>query len=162
MTKERACLLSPFSTRPQSKSAPGDNCIYYLPIPASSLKLTKERACLLSPFSTSPRPRPAPIRAPTCRTEGTGFNFHASNQKILNDLWRTWLSQDSTIWLLPPTPFSKLDQRYTRKLIKRSNLLMGEGGGRRWGRSQIIGWRESLVLYKSFNTLCIEHYVKSA
>ncbi len=30
-----------------------------------------------------------------------------------------------------------------------------DGKGRGWGRSHIIGGRESLVLYKSFHTLCI-------
>ncbi len=34
----------------------------------------------------------------------------------------------------------------------------GRGGGRRWARSQIIQPRESLVLYKSFNTLCYKLY----
>jgi hypothetical protein len=47
--------------------------------------------------------------------------------------------------LLPPA--SKLDQRHTRRLRKRDNMLTGERG---WRRSKIIRRRESLVLYKSF------------
>jgi hypothetical protein len=58
------------------------------------------------------------------------------------------------IWLLPtPLPLfsiSKLDRRH-RKTKKRDSLLNGEGE-REWGRS-LIYRRESLVLYKSFNTL---------
>ncbi len=45
---------------------------------------------------------------------------------------------------------SKLDRRHTGSLRKRDNLLTREGEG----GSQIIRWRASLVLYKSFNTLC--------
>ncbi len=40
---------------------------------------------------------------------------------------------------------------HTGRLRKRDNLLTGEGGTV-WGRSQVIRRRESLVLYKSFNT----------
>jgi hypothetical protein len=47
-----------------------------------------------------------------------------------------------------------LDRRHTRKLRKRDNLLTGDVG-EGWGvRNQIIRQRESLVLHKSFNTLC--------
>jgi hypothetical protein len=49
----------------------------------------------------------------------------------------------------PPSPtshVSNLDRRHTGRLRKRGNLLMGGG------RSQIIWRRESLDLYKSFNT----------
>jgi hypothetical protein len=49
----------------------------------------------------------------------------------------------SSATLLSP-PVSKLDRQNTGRLRKRD-------GGR--GRSQIIRQRESLVLYKSFNTL---------
>ncbi len=41
---------------------------------------------------------------------------------------------------------------YTGRLRKSDNFLTGDGG-RVWGRSQIIRRRESLVSYKSFNTL---------
>jgi hypothetical protein len=47
----------------------------------------------------------------------------------------------------PPPPVRKLDRRYTGRLRKRGNLLTGEVG--------IIRRPERLVLYKSFNTLCI-------
>jgi hypothetical protein len=46
----------------------------------------------------------------------------------------------------PSTSISKLDRRHTGRLRKGDNL-------RGWGRRQIIRRRESLVLYKSFNTL---------
>ncbi len=49
-------------------------------------------------------------------------------------------------------PISNLDRRHTGRLRKRDNLLKGEGG-RGWARSRIIRPQESLVLYKSFNTL---------
>ncbi len=68
-------------------------------------------------------------------------------QRGLNDLQRTRLSRRHMIWLLPhplPSPVSKLDRRHTGRLRKRDNLLTEEGGRR----------RESLVFYKSFNTLC--------
>ncbi len=62
------------------------------------------------------------------------------------------------IWLLPqPLPslssVSKLDGQHTGKLRKRDNLLKGEGEEVK-GRSQIKRRKETLVLYKSFNTLC--------
>ncbi len=44
-------------------------------------------------------------------------------------------------------------QLHTGRLRKIGNLLTGGKGGRGWGRTQIIGWRERLVFYKSFNTL---------
>jgi hypothetical protein len=50
--------------------------------------------------------------------------------------------------LPPPPPVSKHGRQHTGRLRKRDNLLSGKGG-----RSQIIQRRESLVLYKSFNTL---------
>jgi hypothetical protein len=57
----------------------------------------------------------------------------------------------------PPPHGNRLDRRHRGRLRKRKNLLKmerrGDGGGRVWGRSQIIGLRESLALYKSFNAL---------
>jgi hypothetical protein len=51
---------------------------------------------------------------------------------------------------LPPFPVSKLDRRQTGRLRKRDKLLSGEGvGGKGWDQ-------ETLVLDKSFNTLCPE------
>ncbi len=62
----------------------------------------------------------------------------------------------------PPPPFpaplalppSLFDRRHTGRLRKRDNLLTA--GWRCWGRSQIIGRAESLVLDKSFNTLWLD------
>jgi hypothetical protein len=51
------------------------------------------------------------------------------------------------IWL-HPLPFSR------RKTEKERQLAHERDVG--WGRSQIIGRRESRILYKSFNTLCGE------
>ncbi len=51
-----------------------------------------------------------------------------------------------------PTPVSKLSLFLSLPVCRRSSLLTGEGG-RGWERSQIIRRRESLVIYKSFNTL---------
>jgi len=47
----------------------------------------------------------------------------------------------------PPSPVSKLDRRHTRRR-----------GGRGWARSRIIRLQESLVLYKSFNTLWLKRF----
>jgi hypothetical protein len=62
------------------------------------------------------------------------------------------------IWLfahpLPPTSVIKRDQRNTGRLRKRDNLLTGEEGTR-WARSRIIRQQESMVLSKSFITLCL-------
>ncbi len=55
---------------------------------------------------------------------------------------------------LPHLPVGQLDQWHTGRLRKRDNLLMG-GWGWGWERSQIIRQRENLVLYKSFNALCV-------
>ncbi len=54
------------------------------------------------------------------------------------------------VWFCPPSP------RHTGRLRKRDNLLTGERAGRGRGRSQIIRLRKSLVLFKSFNTPCVE------
>jgi hypothetical protein len=54
-------------------------------------------------------------------------------QRVLNDLQRTRLCCFSMIWLLPPSPVSKLDRRHTGRLRERQ--LAGVGG-RGWGRSQ--------------------------
>jgi hypothetical protein len=54
----------------------------------------------------------------------------------------------------PHSPISKLDRRHTGRMRKRDN--MPTGGGRGGGRSQIIRRWESLVLNKSFNTLCTD------
>ncbi len=72
----------------------------------------------------------------------------------MDDLWRNRLFDVEWFGSFPnppPFPVSKLD---TKRLIKRDNVLTGDGGGsREWGRarSQIIRQRKSLVLYKSSN-----------
>ncbi len=62
------------------------------------------------------------------------------------------------IWLLPrplppplPSVWSISD---TQEQREEGQLADGRWGGRGWGRSQIIQPQESIVLYKSFNTLC--------
>jgi hypothetical protein len=53
----------------------------------------------------------------------------------------------------PHSPESKLDPPTDRKTEKERQVADGRGEGGGWMRSQIIRWRESLALYKSFNTL---------
>jgi hypothetical protein len=60
----------------------------------------------------------------------------------------------------PPSHVSKLDRRHKGGLRKRDNLLTGEEG--ELGRGQIIRQRENLVLYKSFNTLWLQHLLTSS
>jgi hypothetical protein len=59
------------------------------------------------------------------------------------------LSQSSN-----PLPVSKLDRRHTGGLRKRDTLLTGEEG-RGWVWRRMIRTQESLVLYKSLNTLWV-------
>ncbi len=80
-------------------------------------------------------------------------------QRVLNDLQRTRLSHPCIIWLLhhplyPPLPplTSVSSTGDTKEDWKRDILLLGYEK-REWGRSQIIQPQDSLVLYKSFNTL---------
>jgi hypothetical protein len=65
-------------------------------------------------------------------------------------LQRTRLSRLRMIWFIPyplsPYPLSL-------SVCRRSSLLTAEEGEGGWGRSHIIRRRESLVPYKSFNTL---------
>jgi hypothetical protein len=59
------------------------------------------------------------------------------------------------IWLLPPTPSPTLSSKISlsqSSCVSPVELTDGRVG-RGWKRSQIIRGRESLVLYKSFNTL---------
>ncbi len=72
-----------------------------------------------------------------------------------------WCIEDQASWPsydlatpppLPPSPVRKLPLFLSLPMCRRSSLLMEEGGTG-WGRSQIIGLRESMVLYKSFKTL---------
>ncbi len=54
-----------------------------------------------------------------------------------------------------PFPVSKLDRRAASHVkSEKKRQLADARWGRGVGRSQIMRWRESLVLCKSFNTLC--------
>jgi hypothetical protein len=60
-------------------------------------------------------------------------------------------------WLLPHPllPYSVKKLSFSLSLsVSLLELTDGNEGARRWGRSQSIRRRESIVLYKSFNTLC--------
>jgi hypothetical protein len=74
--------------------------------------------------------------------------------RVLNNLHRARLSRGRMIWLLAhpllPSPVSRATHRKTRK---RDKKYWRERGVRGWAKSQIILLHESLVLYKSFNTL---------
>jgi hypothetical protein len=66
------------------------------------------------------------------------------------------------IWLLSPPPlFSPVSLFLSLPVCRRSSLLMGDGGWG-WGRTQILRRRQSLVLYKSFNTLLLRVYLTCA
>jgi hypothetical protein len=54
--------------------------------------------------------------------------------------------------LPPPSPMNKLSLFLSLPVYRRSSLLTG--GREWWARSQIIRPRESLAVYKSFNTFC--------
>jgi hypothetical protein len=99
-------------------------------------------------------PLPLPVGAAKAGRNHSTCNtpLHPTGTKRLDDLERTSLFRRRIIWLLPhpiTPPVNKLDWRQTGRLRKRDNLLTGEGGR----RNQIIRRSESLVLYKSFNTL---------
>ncbi len=55
--------------------------------------------------------------------------------------------------LAPPFPLSYQQVVYLSQSCCVSLVELLKGDGRGVGRSQIIQWRESLVLYQSFNTL---------
>ncbi len=57
--------------------------------------------------------------------------------------------------LTPPPPVSKLHRRHTGRLRKRDNLLTGDGLGEGPNRRR----RESLILYKTFNTIRLGQYL---
>jgi hypothetical protein len=57
-------------------------------------------------------------------------------------------------WLLPhPLPLSREQDVSLSQSSFASPVGLTDGRGRGWERSQIVTQRESLVLYKSFNTL---------
>ncbi len=84
--------------------------------------------------------------------------------KSLEWLKRTRLSRYLMIWLLPHPPPLPLSRQQVVSLSQTSLLSPAElsdnkSGVRGWGRSKVLRWRESLVLYKAFSTLC--HYFSS-
>ncbi len=74
----------------------------------------------------------------------------SSKQRVLN-VQRTRLSRRRMIWVPPspslPSPVSKIDQRHTGRPRKREQLPDGRG--------RSLHGEESLILYKSFNTLWV-------
>ncbi len=85
---------------------------------------------------------------------------HVSPERVLNDLLRARLSRSRMIWLLahslPPSPLpaeSSTGDIHTGRLT-RGTICWGEGGRKGGGGEEPnSGPQESLVLYKSFNTL---------
>jgi hypothetical protein len=68
-------------------------------------------------------------------------------------IYRGQALSPSFVWLLPrPSPFSKLSLSLSSCVSPVSSLLTGQGGGV-YRRRPIIRQRESLVLYKSLNSL---------
>ncbi len=83
------------------------------------------------------------------------ISFQRLEKRMLNDLYRTRLSRRRMIWLLShpfpsPVTVSRLYLFLSLPVCRRSSLPTGEGG--EVGEREIIRGRESLVLYKSFNT----------
>ncbi len=75
------------------------------------------------------------------------------HQRVLNDLYWTMISRRRI--LLSLYVVSKLSLFHCLYMCVAG--YWRERGGRGVGMSQIIRRRESLVIYKSFNTLCIPH-----
>ncbi len=78
------------------------------------------------------------------------------NQRVLNDLQRTWHPRGRMICLLRLLSRQKALPATNRKTEKERQLAHGGWGTGGWGWSQILQRRESLVLDMSFNTLCRE------
>jgi hypothetical protein len=73
--------------------------------------------------------------------------------------WPGFLWFYCMIRLLARTPFAPLSRQQLVSLSQSScvsPIELTDGRGKRRTRSQIMRRRESLVLYKSFNTLCLE------
>jgi hypothetical protein len=82
-------------------------------------------------------------------------------QRVLNDLWRTKLSRHRIIWLLPYPLLVSVSSTGDTQDEKERQLADGraEGGGA--GGATSNNPRESLVLNKAFNTLCIDKKVEN-
>ncbi len=94
-------------------------------------------------------------------TEDKGvLETHRDGQRELNDLYSGRLSRGRMIWLLAlplPTPLPSVSS-WTGDTQERHNYWRERGEGRRWARRLILRPQESLVLYKSFNTLWCWQY----
>jgi hypothetical protein len=116
----------------------------------------RERGFSLCVVLPSPLPPPSPV-SPHCFNEWDSRPWFMDEEKPEGIQWFIEEQAYSPSYDLaahppPPTsPVSKLDGRYTGRLRKEDNLMTGKRG-RGCGRSQIVRRRESLVLYKSFNT----------
>ncbi len=91
--------------------------------------------------------------------------FYKNVTEMLCGTWEYWMLYrgpgilvgvrlgSSPTPFIPPSPVNDLDVFLSIPVCRRSSLLTGEGGEGVDTRSQNILPRESLVLYKSFNTL---------
>jgi hypothetical protein len=77
-----------------------------------------------------------------------------SSQDIRLAVRNVWLAPESIEWFIEDQAFSLLYDLslFTQKDWERE-ITHWQERGRGWGRSQFIHRRESIVLYKSFNTL---------
>ncbi len=73
-----------------------------------------------------------------------GINWFIEGQAFLRSFYLAPLTPTPS-----PFPVGKLDQRHTGRLRRRDNWLMRYGGG----GGRIIRLQESMVLYKTYNTL---------
>ncbi len=91
-------------------------------------------------------------------THAIGFHINKSDLMILSrEYWMIYLGPGflAVVWFgfsLTPSPLFRQLVSSPFSQSSWTSLLTG-GRGRGWGRSQIIQQLESLVLYKSFNTL---------
>jgi hypothetical protein len=82
-------------------------------------------------------------------------------QRLLNDLQKPRLSRVHMIWLLPhPLPLLSCQQARpaTHRKTEKERQLCSREGEERVGEEPNLKLQESLVLYKSFITLCL--YIK--
>ncbi len=96
------------------------------------------------------------------RTASLSYRLHSREYWMIYYLWRTRLSRRQMIWLLrfypmpsPPLPSASC-LAFSVFLCVAGQAYWRKKGGRGWGRRrQIIRRRQSLVLCKLFNTLCL-------